>query len=307
MKLIDEIGVVLVSTLGAWVVWPTVHSLAVWGGFIAQPDPYVENHRHAVPLLGGVLFCFPALSVLSIGAFHSPHLWSMVVGLSIVMALGALKDWQINVPVGLQFSIQSAAALLVVGRGCPLVANVECALCWVSAVMVGVIIINALNFFDVMDGAMGGVSLLGCLAVIIASPELLPQELRTCTLVLVGGLAAFLRVNLSKTKCFMGDLGSYGLGLLFFILLLHTSRSWADLLGRALLTIPLPLGDFVVVVATRLLRGISPFSGGAEHLPLRLQRRGLSPTACLVVLYSGSVLCMLGTYVFILLLQPDLR
>jgi UDP-GlcNAc:undecaprenyl-phosphate GlcNAc-1-phosphate transferase len=54
-----------------------------------------------------------------------------------------------------------------------------------------------------------------------------------------------------------------------------------------------PLLDTCVAVFSRLARGLSPLTGGKDHLSHRLVRAGLSRRVAAVGLWSGSGVCAL--------------
>jgi UDP-GlcNAc:undecaprenyl-phosphate GlcNAc-1-phosphate transferase len=62
-----------------------------------------------------------------------------------------------------------------------------------------------------------------------------------------------------------------------------------------------PLLDTCVAVFSRLARGLSPLTGGKDHLSHRLVRAGLSRRVAAVSLWSASGVCALfalGVYFF---------
>ena len=79
------------------------------------------------------------------------------------------------------------------------------------------VLINAFNFLDNMDGLSSGVALVGAgmFAIVMLTSVGEPRWLvGGVMLVLAGSLAGFLVFNWSPASIFMGDSGSYFIGLL---------------------------------------------------------------------------------------------
>lgn len=129
----------------------------------------------------------------------------------------------------------------------PLLGHVVCALLWLG-------LINQVNFTDGIDGNLG--TMLVCVGIGLFGVILLSDgsaALGALALTLAGAAAAFLQLNWSPAKAFMGDVGSVPIGYLTGWLLLKTASDidWAPVLI-------LPLFYFVdtaVTYSSMILRG----------------------------------------------------
>lgn len=170
-------------------------------------------------------------------------------------------------------------------------------------VFVMVLIINAYNLIDGIDGLAGsiGAVISGTLSfVFYNSGHFL---LTIIALALVGALTAFLIYNFShKRKIFLGDTGSMVVGFVLatlVVLYLNFSvtnpsplYSNAPLFVLALLSYPLL--DTLRVFLVRIKMGRSPFMADRNHIHHRLLDLGLShkhATLC-VVLYTLTVISL---------------
>lgn len=157
-----------------------------------------------------------------------------------------------------------------------------------------VVITNAMNFLDNMDGLTAGVTVVaGGLLLVTA---LLSQQwfVASTLAVLVGSTAGFLVFNLPPAKIFLGDGGSLVIGMTLAVLTIRTTywdptaadaAGWyATLMPLAVLAIP--LYDFVSVTVIRLGQGKSPFRGDHQHFSHRLVQRGLSPRRSVFIIWS---------------------
>jgi UDP-GlcNAc:undecaprenyl-phosphate GlcNAc-1-phosphate transferase len=89
----------------------------------------------------------------------------------------------------------------------------------------------------------------------------------------------------------MGDAGALFLGVLIATLTIRlkpdAETQWTSLATPVLL-LAVPILDTSVAVISRLMRGISPFQGGHDHLSHRLIRAGLSRRMAAISLWSLS-------------------
>lgn len=148
-----------------------------------------------------------------------------------------------------------------------------------------VILMNAVNFLDGVDGLAAAVSTIGFL--VIGLTSLLPQ-VREPAVALPAFLAAaatagFLFWNFPPARLTLGTPGSWFLGFLLAALSVQGSSKIATLAVVG----AIPLLDAVSVVLRRLCRGASPFHGDTTHLHHRLTARGWSPRGLLAA-YAGA-------------------
>ena len=158
-----------------------------------------------------------------------------------------------------------------------------------------VLIINAFNFLDNMDGLSAGIAVITS-AVLFAAAALSGQVfVGAMALLFIGSLCGFLLFNFPPARIFMGDSGSLVVG--FFVALL-TLRTTYYHEGQAaglyavfmpLVVMAVPLYDFISVTFLRLKQGKSPFVGDTQHFSHRLKRRGLTDTQTTLTLYLATI------------------
>src|SRR5690606_15745614 len=112
-------------------------------------------------------------------------------------------------------------------------------------------------------------------------------------LILAGALAGFL-VHNWRGKIFMGDAGSYFVGLLMASLTAAATFYETDLGSRHVLLAPLcvlavPLYDFTSVMLIRLAQGRSPFQPDKSHFSHRLVELGLNPRRAVLTIYLATL------------------
>jgi len=87
----------------------------------------------------------------------------------------------------------------------------------------------------------------------------------------------------------MGDAGALFLGIIIAVLTIRLDPEvgpQSRALAIPLLLMAVPILDTTTVVISRLSRGISPFTGGRDHLSHRLTRKGLGRKTTAYVLWA---------------------
>ncbi len=164
------------------------------------------------------------------------------------------------------------------------------------------VVTNALNFLDNMDGLSAGVATIAG-ACFLAIALLAGQWFVAAMLaLLVGSLLGFLWFNRPVASIFMGDGGSLVIGFLLAFLSVritysHTQNeaiTWHAVF-TPLVVLAVPLYDFTSVVLLRLKQGKSPFVGDLQHVSHRLVKRGLSkPLAVVTICGLAGVVGLAG-------------
>ena len=155
-------------------------------------------------------------------------------------------------------------------------------------------ICNSINFFDNLDGAASGAVAIAALGVFFIAFDRGQELVSALSIVTAGATIGFLMWNKSPAKIYMGDAGALFLGVIISV---ATSRvnpgivpTWKSLLIPIML-LAVPLLDTCVAVFSRLARGLSPLTGGKDHLSHRLVRAGLSRPMAAISLWSASGVC----------------
>jgi UDP-GlcNAc:undecaprenyl-phosphate GlcNAc-1-phosphate transferase len=289
-------------------------------GFVDRPGGH-KGHDKPVALGGGVAIfiatlipvigsVFVARWALSSGdtawmpTFVVPHVAGIAGKLHVVLAifagalvlhvLGLIDDVRPLGP-GLKLIAQLVVVLiLVVIFGVRAVEAAGTAISIIVTTVWLVLIINAFNFLDNMDGLCAGVASIA-LAIFAASSMVTGQIfVPTLAWVLVGALLGFLVFNFSPASIFMGDAGSMVVGYLTGLLTILTTYydPGQQLHPTGVLTplvvLAVPLYDVASVVLHRLRLGESPFRGDRRHFSHRLVRRGMSTRAAVMTIYLAT-------------------
>lgn len=185
-----------------------------------------------------------------------------------------------------------------------------------------VLVMNAINFIDGLDGLVAGVALIAngtfLIYTYLLQREISPQNYFSLAgviaAILVGACAGFLPFNWHPARMFMGDSGALLIGLLMATSAISITGSInpQDLqtLGRSSLVpafIPIilpfavllvPLLDFGLAVLRRLRAGTSPWSADRKHLHHRLLDMGHSHLQAVLIFYAWTAVLSFGCLLF---------
>ena len=163
-----------------------------------------------------------------------------------------------------------------------------------------VLIVNAFNFLDNMDGLSAGIAAIAGSILFTAAAISGQIFVGGLAIVFVGALLGFLVFNFPPAKIFMGDAGSMVVGFFVAMLTLRTTYYHEALSGRwypvlmPLVVMAVPLYDFLSVTILRISQGRSPFVGDTQHFSHRLRKRGLTDTQTVLTLYLATLCTGLG-------------
>lgn len=294
---------------------PLAMRLARRLGAVAQPGAR-HVHREPVPRLGGLALALGVLAVswlcyLLPGPAHqleSRYLLGLTLASIPILALGVVDDSRGVRPLA-KLGVQACAAavLALFGYGVHTLTNpfggafetgwlnLPLTVLWV------VVVTNAINLIDGLDGLAAGVVLIAAMTLWWIGRMHQDFYVMFLAAPLAGATFGFLRWNFPRARVFMGDTGSQFLGLtLAAATLLENRKGTATItLLLPLVALGLPIADGVLAFARRLARRTPVFHADSAHLHHRLLHLGLSPRAATFVLWGVS----LGLGVIAILLE----
>jgi UDP-GlcNAc:undecaprenyl-phosphate/decaprenyl-phosphate GlcNAc-1-phosphate transferase len=151
-------------------------------------------------------------------------------------------------------------------------------------------ICNSINFFDNLDGGAAGtvaVSTIGIALIALGEGQ---ELIAALSIVTAGSTIGFLMWNKPPAKIYMGDAGALFLGVVVAVLTIRLNPGIApkwNSISLLPMLLAVPILDTCVAVLSRIRRGISPFTGGKDHLSHRLMRRGLSKQGAAFTLWGA--------------------
>jgi UDP-GlcNAc:undecaprenyl-phosphate GlcNAc-1-phosphate transferase len=287
-------------------------------GFLDRPNTVLKTQRQPVAYLGGLAVALAfVVALFSIKAWCLPTLdlgvwpgglqtlrgvYAISLGGFIALGLGLLDDKHALSPRAKLLG-QIGGAVVLVGCGLrvrfisPDWASMLVTVLWVVTVT------NALNFVDIMDGLAASVGLVAALAFMAFAIHSGRPNDALAAAALGGALLGFLPYNFQPARIYLGDAGSHFLGFVLSAISLNLGYSHQNELAvfSPLAILALPLFDLLLMIIIRTRKGIPPWKGSPDHVPLRLRALGwgvrrvvltLATTTAVisVVIYASSFL-----------------
>ncbi len=289
---------------------PVVRNFAIGRRWVDTPD-YGQSgarklHRLPIPRLGGVAI-FAAYAISFVVLIYSPlkgarlveHELGLVARMApavlLIFVVGLLDDifgmraWQKLVGQLAAAGAAHAAGVTlhaIGGHTLPGWAELPATLIWL------VVLTNAINLIDGMDGLATGVGLFAALTMLTSALLAGNVPLAMATVPLAGALLGFLRYNFNPATIFLGDCGSLLIGFLLGCFGIIWSQKSATMLGvtAPLLALAIPLLDVALAVVRRFLKRESIFGADRRHIHHLLLDKGLSVRQVALLLYGVALL-----------------
>ena len=264
-----------------YVLVPIVIRLAWRIGAVDVPLDGRRMHRRSIPRDGGVAIFLAFLLGLAVLSEWDPFLIGLAFGAGIMVLVGLADDiFGLGVWAKLLFQTATATAAVLCSG---IVSGIEIAF----AVFWVVLLINAHNLIDGMDGLLCGCGAIECLMLGACFFVAGDGILGIVALYLMASCLAFRIYNRYPAHVFAGDCGSEALGFALGMLSLPLFGQGIHLSSLAPLFIfAYPVIDLFSAILRRVLHGYSPFQADRSHLHHRVFAAGISHAECTSVLTS---------------------
>ncbi len=299
----------------ALVLTPALRSFAFRINALDKGDKGRKMHSGAIPRLGGVAifiaFAVPFIFSLSRGEwddFHRQMVLIMTAAL-MVFIIGVWDDIK-GAAIFSRLLVEFAAAFLVFSAGIRIdvISNpfgAPLTLGWLSlpiTIFWIVIITNAINLIDGLDGLAAGTGIMVILTMVLLNYCGYPDLHVALTLfTLLGALLGFLVFNFPPASIFMGDSGSLFLG---FFLASFSIKSGFKATAAAAMLVPIlafavPLLDMVYAVLRRWHRGLPLGTADREHIHHKMMEKGIARRKVVLIFYAVYLVILLAVLIFI--------
>ena len=308
---------ILCSFLLTFYTIPTVVKISRRKNLMDEPGSR-SSHLRKIPNLGGISMFYSLAVCASIFAFELFDLYKFLfASLVILLYIGVMDDIVVMRAHKKLFAQIIVTSLMVIGSDVRIrsffglfgVYELNYFFSVAISIFTFIVLINAFNLIDGIDGLAGGYSIL-CSAMFGISYYRLGEynyPLVVLSGVIIGCVIGFLYFNLSNyrnNKIFMGDTGSMILGFL----LAFTAICFIDIfIDKELPEVPryylqsapaiamailiLPIIDTLNVFIIRICNGKSPFVADKNHIHHSLLKLGLT--------HRRSTVYILMYYIFI--------
>ena len=291
--------------------WP-VRKLAIWVGAMDKPTMDRKTQKEPVPYLGGVSIALTVSLITYASIIYSdntkttfPLVTYLLLPAVFMGAMGLVDDLRGLQPMP-RLIFQTIVAVIV---SIVLIQTKTIGTPLDNTFLVQIIVVlwivglcNSINFFDNLDGGAAGTVAVSTLGITLIAFWQGQELIAALAVVTAGATIGFLLWNKSPAKIYMGDAGALFLGIIVSVLTIRLNPG-INPLWNSIALLPMllavPILDTCIAVFSRIKRGISPFTGGKDHLSHRLIRKGISKrnTAyCLWAMQASFVALALVTY-----------
>ena len=298
-NLIIYLVIFLTSLILSLTLVPLLRIIAFRFSILDRPNQSHKTHHESTPYLGGFAIVIPVTLLAIVGPlmFAEDSDYALRTTLLIipafVLALVGLFDDIKNLSALTRFLVQSGVAVSItfylseLGFSVSIfsdeIGNMLLSILW----LVG--ITNAFNFFDNLDGGAAGITLVASMTLFILGFWGGQYLISSISLAMAGAGLGFLLWNFNPARIYLGDSGALFIGLILAISLLQFEPSVESQIASALIPVyvlALPIIDTSVAVVSRILRGVSIFQGGRDHLSHRLISLGFDKRKTAVCLWG---------------------
>jgi UDP-N-acetylmuramyl pentapeptide phosphotransferase/UDP-N-acetylglucosamine-1-phosphate transferase len=307
-----SLGVALYAT-------PALIRVAILKRLTDVPVEDRKIHKRSIPTVGGIIiyaatmFSFALWYKIEDGMeyaeiYRSIEEFKLIIATSLVLFFVGVKDDIIGTAAVKKLFAHILVALILV-----LIGNIRITSLygvfgvwdipyWASvfvSLFTYVVVVNAFNLIDGVDGLAAGVGMLACWAFGIWFIFAGNYSLAALAFSLAGALMGFLVFNFSPAKIFMGDSGSLIIGLFVCILAIKLIEFPVDKLDKfwvhiskpmfVIAAMIYPLLDTLRVFIIRTLKGQSPLVADKNHIHHHLIQRGYSHTKTVIIIYGFTI------------------
>lgn len=285
-------------------------------GLIDQPGGR-KMHEGAIPLIGGLIIVPVFAALVYVTNLHDVlPLSPLLFGVLLLLIIGAIDD-KFNIHPWARFIIQIWLACFIVIFAQGQIENLgnlfgfgDVQLGWfgtVFSVTCLVLLMNAINMMDGMDGLAGGFMAVALGWLMIAAYNAGQMSSVYAMALLLIPIAAFLAFNMrhplrAKASVFLGDAGSLSLSLILGWFAIRMAQEIPNG-GEVSQAIPavviiwimtVPIMDTFAIFFVRMKQGRSPFEADRLHLHHKFQDYGLdikwaTPLILLLAAVTGGI------------------
>ena len=260
-----------------------------------------KRHKLPIPLLGGVALFITVWITVSVLWLFFGEMFTEISSLLLYIFFGAL----LILLVGLSDDLKPLSAwvklLAQIGAGLLLYfggvdvqyittpfGSIEIGSFSVFITIIWVVMLtNAINLIDGLDGLATGVSLIAAVTMVIIGQLYQIGGIMVFILSMIGFFIVFLYFNRYPAKIFLGDSGSMQIGYYFavFSLIFPVKSYTVTALYLPLLALGVPLLEVISSFIRRLMSGKNVMKADRRHLFHYLALFGLSPHQVVIVFY----------------------
>ena len=279
----------------------------------------LSSNRFQKYLIGGLVIYSSLFLLNYYFFFEETFIYILIISL-LILITGVIDDY-ITLPVFIRLLVQFLAAILITLYGVKvislgyLIEGREILLGYFSiifSVFCLVVLINAFNFFDGIDGNASSTSLfcfLSIMLIIYFENNINLLFSNKFFLVLFICLVILLVLNIQNNlnfKIFLGDAGSTLLGFILGTILILYSQHPYNYFHPVLCVwfIALPIYDFLNVTIKRLIKNKNPMQSDDQHIHYILTKYGYKNLSSILIITLLSIIFLIIGYSSLKFISP---
>ena len=260
-----------------------------------RPHSY-KAQESPVPYLGGMAIVAAFAVVIGAGSLlRAPPDGAAQLAVVVAIALGLSIVGLVDDLRGLhplpRFTLQVAAAVGVWLAGIRVeLFHIELPDAILTVVWI-VGITNAFNLLDNMDGLSAGLAAIAAGSFFLLGSMNGQLAVAALAAALAGCALGFLKHNFHPARIYMGDAGSLFFGFMLAVIGIKLQFQAPQQVSFMvpILVLGVAILDTTLVVTTRLVHRLSPFSGGRDHISHRLVFVGISVRSAVALVYAAGI------------------
>jgi UDP-GlcNAc:undecaprenyl-phosphate GlcNAc-1-phosphate transferase len=291
-----------------------IRNIALAHGWTRPPASDHHIHRSPIPRLGGIAVYLSVFFVTAAlrGYLHlngiteaAPlaKLASLALPATIIFLAGLCDDIRPLRPL-LKLSAQVLAGVLLFAENFRIATShigpptLDWAISLVATIAWTILVTNAFNLIDGLDGLAAGSALCSTVTMFIVALAAHNSLVALLATILAGSTLGFLRYNFNPATIFLGDGGSQFLGFMLAALSLTgaTQQKSSTMITVAVpfLAFGFPIFETGISILRRFISGQPIFSADRQHIHHKLLARGFSQRGAVVLLYG--ITAILGLF-----------
>ncbi len=281
-------------------------SVLITSGLLWLSRKFPALKKEKVIRLGGaaLILSFAAAIFLDQRLVISQPFWGILIASGAMLFIGLWDDWRrLDWKTQLFFQIAAAIFVFILGVRVECVTNPLGGMFFLNVgkyllpslfftIIWIVILMNAVNWLDGLDGLSGGVALFCAFTLFFLSlkPEVNQPPMGIITMALAGSILGFLIFNFYPARILAGTSGAWFMGFIIAVLSVFAGAK----IATALLVMSIPVIDAFWVIGERLRSGTSIFKGGdKKHLHSKLLKLGWPPRKIVLFFYAVTLFIVL--------------
>jgi UDP-GlcNAc:undecaprenyl-phosphate GlcNAc-1-phosphate transferase len=292
MNIFSFLNYLLLSSIISFFLYFPTKKIAEKFNLLDHPSER-KIHKKPLPRIGGVMI-FSAFILTIFFVFRNeafklirPKLYNDVLILvlaSFSFLLGLADDIK-NIPAIKKLTIQFLIGFMIAFSGLSIekitIMNSVISFGWLSYPITAlwvVAIMNAVNLIDGLDGLASGIMIIALSFTFVISIIEANYFVAIISIVLTGSILGFYIFNFPPAKMFMGDGGSYFIGVMYAMISMMGMKktSMAIMFAIPFVLLLIPVADVIYTSVRRAKRKTGVFHADKNHIHHRLMGIGFS-------------------------------